>query len=335
MKTIRPSINPTPSLSLARWLPALVMAALYLAGMMTARAAKIEFERTKPHMSVGSIGHVELREPVISFDFAADLETKDFGGAAGGIQLAFADGSVKTYQAKISRVQLEGHQALVFFLLFPALSTDQFDQTKPATAFARDSSDGTRDILWDLAGLEMSPQNLHFRVPGEIRIISRNETQPERHPRLWFDLQYRLQQVKILGTDILSSFRTSARVFRDHTANGLVELGFPDNQQPLRFEPIFGSAVDPRETGPGYIILLLEGAPLLFENLAVATVRPDPALPGCDIWDFQNNPVAPPGGSPFHVQFDAEGRIRFHGLPPDDPPSDPPQNPTFSSRSEE
>jgi hypothetical protein len=45
----------------------------------------------------------------------------------------------------------------------------------------------------------------------------------------------------------------------------------------------------------------VEGTALRLENVEIATVQPDPRLPGCDIWDFTSNVVS----------FDARGSQVF------------------------
>jgi hypothetical protein len=91
-------------------------------------------------------------------------------------------------------------------------------------------------------------------------------------------------------------------VARDYSADGLVELEVPIGSGPIRLEPVFGTPMPGTRTGSGFIILLVvEGAPLRLENVEIATVQPDPLIPGCDIWDFQSNGVS----------FDARGRQIF------------------------
>lgn len=333
MNTIQSLTNLTSScfFHVRRSVRAIVLAGLCLAGAASSSGAKVEFERTKPHVNVGSIGPVELIDPSIQFEFAADLATESFGRASGGMHFLFADGSVRFYQAVVSTIQLEGHQALVFFLLLPSTASGELDPSNPITAVARQvSNTRTPSVFWEIDGSRIRDGTLRFEVPGQMRLIPKRETQPLPPERPWFSLKYPPQRVKIADPSIVASFEASARILRDHAASGLVELGLPDDKVPLRFNPVFGSSVAESETGPGYIILLFvpEEAALRLQNLAIATVRSNPTLPGCDIWDFTSNVGH---SSALRVQFDAAGRIRFHG--PSTPASE--AVPTVSSRSEE
>jgi hypothetical protein len=151
--------------------------------------------------------------------------------------------------------------------------------------------------------------SLHADV-GDLRAASASD---EKTPSpLWFSFHYAPQTVLVHGTDLALGFAAAAEVRRDRSANGRVTLDLRDGKPPISFEPRFGAVVPTTETGPGYIIILmaLSGAPLRFDNFAVATVRPDPQLPGCDIWDFQSNGVGR-SGARLHLSFHAEGRIEF------------------------
>jgi hypothetical protein len=288
-------------------MPALSLAVLFLAVVVEVHAAKAEFERTKPHVNIATIGHVELRDPPISFDFLADIQFGPAPSASGVMQVALGDGSVRFY-APVAGTLLEGHECLVFFL--GGRSSGELDPTDPAIAIVREDPERRGVIVVKLQLTRVFPQTLEFEVPGEIRLIpgSNERPQPRAHP--WFSFYYPPQKVIIHGTDMVLGFFASADVRRDHSAKGHLALGLPDGEPPIFFEPLFGTVVP--ETGPGYIIILmaLDGAPLRIENLAVGTVHPDPHLPGCDIWDFASNGVSR-NGSPLHLVFDAEGETRF------------------------
>jgi hypothetical protein len=84
----------------------------------------------------------------------------------------------------------------------------------------------------------------------------------------------------------------------------------------LLFEPVFGVALPETGTRPAYIVILtvLADAPLRMENLGVATVHPDPALPGEDTIHLPADVII--DNAPLHVTFNAEGRTRFYGQKP-------------------
>ena len=71
----------------------------------------------------------------------------------------------------------------------------------------------------------------------------------------------------------------------------------------LVYEAVFGTADFDEETGPIVIlILLLRDDDSNVRDVAVATVRPNPRVPGCDVWDFMTNNVD-------DSQFEAIGEI--------------------------
>lgn len=289
-----------------------------VAGVSRAHAdsSRTTFERSKPSVNIASIGHVDLRDPPLSFDFSADVDFGPNRPASGGMQFVFADGSVRFYEP-VAGMLLEGHQCLVFFL--HRLPSGELDPTEPAIAVVREDPE-RRVIFLKLQLKQVFPQTLQFEVPGEIRLIPASGA--PRHARSWFTVHYRPQRVTVEGADMVAGFSAWARVRRDHRANGYVTLRLPDGQPPFRFEPLFATVVPETETGPGYIVILmaLEGAPLQIDNLAIGTVHADPYVPGCDIWDFTSNTVSGSSGSPFHIVFHAEGQIRFvHGRAGRDP----------------
>src|SRR5688572_22826478 len=165
MRTIRQEERHGCYFSVFGGLQVVLLATLLAASMAGVHAAKSQFERTKPHVNVGTIGHVELREPALSFDFIAELETGSSGQAAGTVQFLMADGSVRTLRAAIGRVHLEGDQVLVFFLLIPDSPSGQPDPTRPATAVLQQRAG---KIFWEIEGTELSEKALRFELPGEI-----------------------------------------------------------------------------------------------------------------------------------------------------------------------
>jgi hypothetical protein len=240
------------------------------------------------------------------------------------MQFVFADGSVRLYEP-VSGVLLEGKECLVFFL--GGLPSGEIDPTDPAIVSLREHSSRRDAVIAKVELPKFSAQILEFEVPGEIRVVPRrNAPPPLPDPQLPFRLRYPPQEVSgdfdndgdVDGRD----FVVWMKVGRDTTARGLVAIGPTESEPPFIFEGLFGTFVPGTETGPNYIVLLvaLAHAPLRFENLAVATVHPDPALPGCDIWDFQSNGIHR-RGAPLRLSFDAAGKTRFFdGAAEDDSP---------------
>jgi hypothetical protein len=166
-----------------------------------------------------------------------------------------------------------------------------------------------------VAGVVFSGPGAGAMSPPHGSIASTIPADP-RDPSPRFSLRYPPQRVSIERSDVVARFAAWVRVRRDHRALGQVTLRLADGQ-PLRFAPVFGAVVPETETGPAYIVILMagQGAPLQSKNFAIATVRPDPQLPGCDIWDFTSNVDTRRGASSFHIVFHAEGEIRFaHAL---------------------
>jgi hypothetical protein len=259
------------------------------------------FVRTRSQVSIAGFGHVDLRDPSLSFDFFADI---DFGArrpASGGMQVALADGSVRSYEP-VAGMLLEGNECLVFFL--NRLPSGELEPTEQAIAVVREDPQ-RRVIVLKLQLRQLFPDTLHFEVPGDIRLMPASGRQPQAQQ--WFSVYYWSQRVTFDGTDTVARFSAWARVRRDGRANGFMALGPLDGQRPSRFEPLLATAVPETETGPSYIVILMamEGAPLEIENLAIATVHADPDVPGCDIWDFTSN--VPTRRSVFHAQ----GKLRF------------------------
>jgi hypothetical protein len=117
--------------------------------------------------------------------------------------------------------------------------------------------------------------------------------------------------VLLHGTDLRIGFSAHALARQDRNIGGRIALDLRDGLAPVAFEPLLGALVPEVATGPGYIVILmaLNDAPPELENLVVAVVRPDPALPGCDIWDFSSNGVSTGRSRPLRLSFHAEGAI--------------------------
>lgn len=297
----------------------LVLAALVplLAAASTGlQAAKVEFERRKPHVNIAVIGHVEHEDPALSLAIAADIE---FGRnrPAKGAMFLFADGSVRFFEP-VGGVLLEGEQCLVFLL---GGTPGDLEPTEQAVALLREDPQQRGVVLVELHLGASFPQPLAFAVAGVIDV--NRKTQRHRDPgrnqvfrthSCPFSMRHPLQVVMIGETGLAAGFAASIKVRRDRLASGRLLLGLPEGSPPLRFEPLFGAALPATETGPESIILLLalEDAPPRPENLAMATVRPHPDVPGCDIWDFTSNIGANGGsGAPLRLLFEAKGRTRF------------------------
>lgn len=266
-----------------------------------AASSRATFERTRPQVSIAGFGHVDLRDPSLSFDFFADIDFGPQRPASGGMQVALADGSVRFYEP-VAGMLLEGNECLVFLL--NRLPSGELEPTEQAIAVVREDPQ-RRVIVLKLQMKHMFPDTLHFEVPGDIRLMPASGHRPQAQQ--WFSVYYWSQRVTFDGTDTVARFAAWARVRRDGRANGFLALGPLDGQRPSRFEPLLATAVSETETGPAYIVILmaLEDAPVQIENLAVATVHADPHAPGCDIWDFTSN--VDTKRSVFHAQ----GKLRF------------------------
>jgi prepilin-type processing-associated H-X9-DG protein len=266
------------------------------------------FEPATPAVNITGSGHVDLRDPPLSFDFVADINFGPNRPASGGMNVALADGSVRFYNA-VGGMLLEGNECLVFFL--GGIPSGELDPTEPAIAVVREDPARPGAIFVKLQLKQVFPQTLDFEAPGDIRLIRERGPQPQARP--WFSLYYPPQRVTVEGSDGVAGFSAWARARRDHSANGYLTLRIPDGPPRFRFEPLFAIVVPETETGPNYIVILtaLAGAPLEIENLAVATVHADPQVPGCDIWDFTSNVDTRRSGSPLHIVFHAEGEIRL------------------------
>jgi len=258
---------------------------------------------------ISSRGHVDLGE--LEFDFVADLRLSltapatgrlpTDGSASGTVQFLLADGSVHVLRAVFGQVSGNGNQDghTWTFLLLPYLESSEIYVARPVIAIARQSPGNGDFLLWDIQGSTIHDASIEFEVPGEIAVVP-HDPQPPALP--WFGISYPPQRIVIQETGQAGSFSAHAIVARDFSADGLVEIEVPIGKGPVRLEPVFGMPMPGTQTGPGFIlVLVVEGAPLRLENVEIATVRPDPSIPGCDIWDFQSNGVS----------FDARGRQVF------------------------
>lgn len=278
-----------------------------------ARAAKEQFERTKPHVNIVATGHVAGTDTAQSFDLSADLQFGPNRPTAGLCQFVFADGSVRLYKP-VGATVLEGDQCLVFFL--GGLPSGALDPTDTAIALLRKDPADARVILVKLRLPRVFPGDLEFEVPGDIAAPDGDAHRPAPPASQWFTtyywhfrMEYPPQLVMVDENGLQAGFSASAKVQRDGDASGTIILQPPGRETAHVFEPLFGTAAPPTETGPGYIILLLTLAdqPVDLDNLAVAIVRPHESTPGCDIWDFTSNFVR------RSLVFLAEGQSRFFG----------------------
>jgi prepilin-type processing-associated H-X9-DG protein len=282
-------------------------ATILLVGFLTdAGAGMVEFERIKVHATIAASGRVELAEPRLGFGFVSDVQFGPQTPPTGGMNILMGDGSVRTYQA-VGATVLAGDHCLVFFL---GGAPGEIDPSDAAIAVVRNAP-GARAIWVELQIQQVFPQTLQFAVPGEIR-LTRSDP-PPGSVGLWFSMRYLEQAVVLDPAGTPAAFTARAFIGSDHNGWGGIVLALPGEPSPLVFEPVFGVALPATGTGPGYIVILtvLADAPLQIENLGVATVHPDPALPGYDIWDFTSNTVV--RNQPLHVTFDADGETRFYG----------------------
>jgi hypothetical protein len=248
-----------------------------------------------------SSGIVDLGTIAIPFEFEAALRTRPIllrtdlaiphHPASGGMHLTFGDGSVRyiAIHSEIAR-DVNGNHVLTFVLL-PYLESGELDLTKPVIATARPGSGSGGGILWDLEGSTLQQESIQFEVPGSIRVVS---TVPEPPAPLSFSFHYPLQKVTLQGTGEVGIFSARGNVRQDHSVEGMVEIEALNGKGPVSLVPVFGKLDEPSPTavGPSYtIVFVVEGAPLVSENVLVAVVRPNPAVPGCDIWDFSSGTV--------------------------------------------
>jgi hypothetical protein len=294
------AIRPRPQLVFA-------LAIVLLHGATEIRAAKVQFERKKPHVNVAFAGHVVVADG-LSFDVRADFEFGPGHAASGGMNVGLSDGSVKLVRATVA-TKLEGNQCLVIFL--GGVPSGELDPTDPVVAIVGEDPARPGVVLVKLQANRLFQEVIEFAVPGKIE-LTKAESDPRRAAPLWFLSRHAPQRVTIEGTDMEIGFFSSVAVQCNHRARGRVALGLPDDGAPIFFEPLLGTSVPSTAIGPGYIIILmaLKGAPLRLENLAIGTVHPHPVVPGCDIWDFSSNGVGP-RGAPFHLVFEAEGETRI------------------------
>jgi hypothetical protein len=310
--------NLVPHFSSLRRLPhplllVLLLAVVFPIATVSLHAAKEVFIRSKPHVNVGTIGPIELRDPLISFEFLSDIEFGPQPAASGTIQFVFVDGSVRWYEP-VAGALLEGKECLVFSL--GGRPSGELDPTDAAVAVYREDPARPGVVFVKLQLPKVFPQILAFEVPGEIQITPRDDAPPPPDDQPAFRLRYPPQEVRgdfdgdgdVDGRDFIAWGRVGA----DTSARGFVAIEPLDGEPPMDFEPLFGTFVPGTETGPGYIVLLLAlgDVPIRFENLAVAMIHPHAHVPGCDIWDFSSNGIKR-GGAPLRLTFDAERKGEF------------------------
>ena len=273
-------------------------------------------------LQIRSRGHVVLQEPAVEFDFDADLRLTlaapaatgrlpTDGSASGTVQFLLADGSVHVLRAVFGQVSGNGNEDghAWTFLLLPYLESSEIYVARPVIAIARQSPGNGDFLLWDIQGSTIHDASIEFEVPGEIALVP-HDPQPPALP--WFGISYPPQRIVVRETGQAGSFSAHAIVARDFSADGLVEIEVPIGKGPVRLDPVFGMPMPGTQTGPGFIILLVvEGAPLLLENVEIATVRPDPSMPGCDIWDFSSGTWSARGRQVFfsNRQLTAGGEL--------------------------
>ncbi len=315
-------------------LPSCVLALLLtLAGPSVARAAKEQFQRSKPHVNVASTGQFNRRGPdgaLETIGFEADARTGPGESSHGYIRFTFPDGSRREFQAVAGRVEEHRDSEVVALLLLPLLPSGDVDALAPAVAVARHDARADDLIVWEISGTSLATEPLRFESAGRIHQDRGAKPDPAALP--WFSLHYKPQGVTIVSSSgqVEAKFSASARVTRDHTARGRVQLDLHDGGTPLRLDPVFGSVAPRNETGPAYIIILmaLEGAPLRRDNLFLATIHQDPSRAGNDVWDLSGIEPVSNGLDAFHVTFPAVGWFRIQGPPLQE------QAPTFSSLTE-
>jgi hypothetical protein len=252
---------------------------------------------------VVSSGHVTLGTTAIAFQFDAALKTGAIAfpvfqsvrgrpPASGFVQLSFMDGSVR-YLAIHSEVSRSGNaNDGLTFLLLPYLESGEIDFENPAIANARPSPGTSGGILWHIEGSTVHHGSIAFEVPGSIRLL---QITPEPPVPLSFSFHYPLQKVVLQGTGDAGTFSARGNVRQDHSVEGLVELEVLNGKGPIALVPVFGKLDETAPTGPigpSYtIVFVVEGAPLVNDNVLIAFVQPNPAIPGCDIWDFSSGTV--------------------------------------------
>jgi prepilin-type processing-associated H-X9-DG protein len=263
-------------------------------------------ERNAIHVDIAGAGRVEVGAPPRSLDFSLDVEFGPSQPASGGMNVVFADGSMRSYEP-VTGAPLQGNECLVFFL--HRLPSGDLDPTEPAVITAREDPRRPGMIFVKLRLQQEFPTTFSFEVPGDLKLTPMGAP-PQAST--WFNMRYPQQRVTVADDGITATFSTRIKALRDHVASGYLILDLPGGRPVQFYEPLFATSVTESSTGIGYIVILLavEDVPVTIEALAVATVHPNPDVPGCDIWDFTSN-VDTRRRSAFRVVFDAQGRIRF------------------------
>jgi hypothetical protein len=277
----------------------------HLSGWSPVFAATLEQPDNAIQFDIAGAGRVEVGIPSRALDFSVEVEVTPGQPARGGMKVALGDGSVKSYEP-VTGALLEGNECLVFFLR--RLPSGDLDPTEPAVMTAGEDPRRPGAIFVKLRLKQEFPRTLSFQVPGDVQLTP---TDAAPQASTWFNMRYPQQRVSDEGTGLAARFAARINALRDHLASGYLTLDLPDGQPVHFYEPLFATSVTESSTGMGYIVILLaaEDLRLTIEALAVATVHPNPDVPGCDIWDFaSNNDVR---RSAFRIVFDAQGRIRF------------------------
>jgi hypothetical protein len=283
----------------------LVVAQLHAWNPVVAAALELDFNSMR--VDITGAGRVEVGSPSRSLEFSLDVEFEPGPPAMGGMSIALSDGAVRFYEPVTGAV-LRGQECLIFFLLRSPYGG--LDPTEPAVLTAREDPRRPGVIFVKLRLQQAFPHTLSFEVPGDLQLT---HSDPQPPASISFEMRYPPQRVTIADNGIAAVFSARIKALHDHVASGYLTLHLPDDQPIQFYEPLFATPVKESATGTSYIVILLaaEDVPLTIEALAIATVHPNPELPGCDIWDFESNNVVGRRGSAFRIVFDAQGRVRF------------------------
>lgn len=107
-------------------------------------------------------------------------------------------------------------------------------------------------------------------------------------------------------------FAARVLVRSDETARGVAIFYCPSRRELLVYGAVFGTVTCDEEAEPTLIVIFArQGFARQDEgggerDVAIATVRPHPRIPGCDIWHFLGNGV-------HDADFEAMGTLRLVG----------------------